>query len=142
MLCFPDDCGTKKKAPYRHVQTGGLHLLKGENLLGLDDLAVLVETAIGAYAMRKLDLAALRANGTRRCIHAVVSAAAVAVPVYIIDRTAVTDFAYFVNARLCRVCQHLHTRQEWRTVSVTAGDLEKSRKSNEAKCSRQADSSQ
>ena len=76
MLCFPDDCGTKKKAPYRHVQTGGLHLLKGENLLGLDDLAVLVDTAIGAYAMRKLDLAALRANGTRRCIHAVVSAAA------------------------------------------------------------------
>lgn len=73
---------------------------------------------------------------------AVVSASAVAVPVYIIDRTAVTDFAYFVNARLCRGCQPLHTRQEWRIISVTAGDLDKSRKSNEAKCSRQADFSQ
>lgn len=44
-------------------------------LLGLDDLAVLVETAARAHAMRELGLAALRANGARRCGNAVVGAA-------------------------------------------------------------------
>ena len=45
-------------------------------LLGLDNLATLVVAAVAAHAVGQLDLAALRANGTRRCIHAVVSAAA------------------------------------------------------------------
>ena len=42
-------------------------------LLRLDDLAVLVETAVRAHAMRKLSLAALRADGTGRGCDFVVS---------------------------------------------------------------------
>ena len=43
-------------------------------LFGLDDFAVLVVATIRAHTMRKLRLAALRANAACRCVHAVVGA--------------------------------------------------------------------
>ncbi len=44
--------------------------------------------------------------------NAVGSAAEAAAPVFIIDRTEKTGFAYFVNARLCLDCPPLHIRAE------------------------------
>ena len=51
------------------------HNLLVKNLFGFDDFAILVEAAVRANAMRKLDLSALRANAASRRIDAVMGAA-------------------------------------------------------------------
>ena len=62
-------------------------------LLGLDDLAVLVETAVAANAMRKLHFAALRANGTGGSCDLVVDAA-----------TSMSASAAHFTLRYCHDC--------------------------------------
>jgi hypothetical protein len=62
-----------EKDPLPHGQEA-LIVSGNKRLLGLEDFAILVVAAVRAHAMRKLHLAALRANGTGRRSDAIVCA--------------------------------------------------------------------
>ena len=63
------------------------------NLLGFDNLTVLVEAAVAANTVRKLHFAALRANGTSRSCHPVMNAA-----------TCMSAGAAHLTLRYCHNC--------------------------------------
>ncbi len=91
--------------------------------------------------MKSLRRSALSAQGMRsEQGNAVGSAAEAAEPAYIIDRTVKTEFAYFVNARLCLDCPPLHIRAEWKITSGIADGQSKASAGNEAKGNQQTHS--
>ena len=61
-----DLCGGRPRAAQKRPTRGPACTCCEKSLLGNDDLAVLVVTAVGAHVVRELGGAALRAHGARR----------------------------------------------------------------------------